>query len=145
MIRKMCVDCQEQKPHGEFYATNCGLQNRCKECAKLAATKHRNANLDKLRAYDRKRGNRQPPSYLKRWRADNPEKYQAHNAANNALRDGKLERVWSCSRCDSQFAVHKHHPDYARPLDVEWLCAACHRQETLSIEERRSDANLQRL
>jgi hypothetical protein len=30
-----------------------------------------------------------------------------------------------CSVCGNEKA-EMHHPDYGRPLDVEWLCRSCH-------------------
>jgi hypothetical protein len=34
-----------------------------------------------------------------------------------------------CSECGSTERVHRHHPDYRRPLDIVWLCSACHGAE----------------
>jgi transcriptional regulator with XRE-family HTH domain len=49
---------------------------------------------------------------------------------NHAVRMGKLKRPDECERCgaDSRL-VEAHHADYSRPLDVEWLCPACHSAE----------------
>jgi hypothetical protein len=33
-----------------------------------------------------------------------------------------------CARCGNEDA-EKHHPDYALPLAVEWLCRDCHMDE----------------
>lgn len=129
---KICFKCGKPKDIDAFYRHKKmadGHLGKCKECTKRDVTTHRDENLEKIRAYDRRRGCRHPPGYLKRWRADNLGKYQAQNAANNALRDGKIVRARQCSRCPSTFALHKHHPDYNEPLKVEWLCAACHRRE----------------
>ena len=62
----------------------------------------------------------------KRWNERHPEGYRAHNAANNAIRDGKIERKWNCEKCGSPEYLHKHHHDYSKPLYVTWLCARCH-------------------
>ena len=32
-----------------------------------------------------------------------------------------------CQRCGSDINVEKHHANYDRPLDVEWVCRGCHR------------------
>ena len=31
----------------------------------------------------------------------------------------------ACERC-GELKVEKHHPDYTKPLKVEWLCRPCH-------------------
>lgn len=56
---------------------------------------------------------------------ENPTAYRAHTAVGNALRDGKLERM-PCEVCGTGDKVHAHHKDYAKPLEVVWLCARCH-------------------
>jgi hypothetical protein len=40
-----------------------------------------------------------------------------------------------CRRCGKP-ETQKHHPDYDRPLEVEWLCVPCH--QTLHREEKRN-------
>lgn len=62
---------------------------------------------------------------LRRWRADNPEKYHAETAVGNALRDGKLFKG-PCANCGTEAMVVGHHHDYSKPLDVTWLCRPCH-------------------
>ena len=43
------------------------------------------------------------------------------------VRTGKLTRPESCPRCAGKgVRVDAHHEDYARPLEVEWLCRPCH-------------------
>ncbi len=60
--------------------------------------------------------------YIKR----HPEKHKARQAVLNAVNRGKLIRVDSCNRCGSQEAIEAHHADYSKPLQIEWLCYACH-------------------
>lgn len=59
----------------------------------------------------------------RRW----PEKYSARLEINKALKRGDLVRQ-PC-RCGAADNVHAHHHDYKKPLDIEWLCAPCHRKE----------------
>ena len=39
---------------------------------------------------------------------------------------GKLKRRSSCERCNLRRVLEKHHEDYEKPLDVQWLCKECH-------------------
>jgi len=103
-----------------------GHVNKCKECNKIDVSVNRSKNIKYYRAYDRERGNRQPPEYLKEWRVKYPTKYKAHALVNNAIRDGKLFKM-PCEECSSE-DVHAHHDDYAKPLNVRWLCPAHHSQ-----------------
>lgn len=59
-----------------------------------------------------------------RMRNNHPERHAARNAVNNAIRDGRLVRMPCevCGREDSQ----AHHDDYAKPLEVRWLCRPHH-------------------
>lgn len=62
----------------------------------------------------------------------------ARRKANHAIRSGVLVRPVECGRCgttpaptsDGRAAIQAHHHDYNKPLEVEWLCAKCHRAET---------------
>lgn len=55
---------------------------------------------------------------------DKREKMRARWTANNAVRDGKMDRL-PCEQCghpESQM----HHHDYTKPLEVHHLCRKCH-------------------
>lgn len=127
---KTCFKCGEAKPLSAFYKHSGmadGHLNKCKECTKKDAGKHRSENIAKIREYDRNRGNRLPNGYAKEYREKFPKKYKAHNMVNNAIRDKKLFPE-PCEICGTTEAVHAHHDDYDRPLNVRWLCAAHHQQ-----------------
>lgn len=50
----------------------------------------------------------------------------AHRAVGLAIRRGDLQRM-PCEACDSRSVyTHAHHDDYAKPLEIRWLCAGCH-------------------
>ena len=119
----ICTKCGAEKPLSDYYAND----RTCKIC-RCAMVRARRKENPKVQEYDRKRGNRQSPEYLKEYRARYPKKYTAHNAVNNALRDNRLTRVDNCVECASDFAVEAHHDDYDQPLNVRWLCAVCHKR-----------------
>jgi hypothetical protein len=55
---KTCSKCHAAKGLGEFYrhlSNRDGLCGQCRDCAREYAKKHRTANLEAARAWDRKR------------------------------------------------------------------------------------------
>jgi hypothetical protein len=104
-----------------------GHVNKCKECNKSDVVNNRALNISYYREYDKKRGNRQNKQYRDEYKAKYPNKYRAHTITSNAIRDGKLFKE-PCEICSEVNAVHAHHDDYAKPLNVRWLCAAHHSQ-----------------
>lgn len=131
MSVKTCFKCGIEKPRNEYYKHSImkdGLLGKCKDCTKSDVKEHREKNIERVRAYDRARGSRQTDDYRRENRIKYPKKYLAKSRVNNALRDGRLSKKSSCSECGSGRAIHGHHDDYNKPLEVRWLCAACHRQ-----------------
>jgi hypothetical protein len=130
---KRCFKCGTDKPLDQFYEHKMmgdGHLGKCKECTKQDVSKHRADNLDKVRAYDRRRAKlpeRRAKSELvsKAWRARGPAARSAHSMVGHALRDGRLRRG-KCEVCGS-LRAHAHHDDYLKPLDVRWLCAEHHK------------------
>lgn len=64
-----------------------------------------------------------------KWARNNPDKRLAHSRVQDALEMGTLTRQ-PCEGCGAT-RVHAHHDDYAKPLDVRWLCPRCHRRHHL--------------
>ena len=129
MEEKQCFKCGERKPLTEFYKhpeMADGRLNKCKPCARVDVRENRKKRVDYYRAYDRERGNRQTDEYRRRYREDNPIKYGARLMVRNAVRDGRLVKAKFCEECGAEGGLHGHHNDYAKPLDVRWLCPPCH-------------------
>lgn len=63
--------------------------------------------------------------YRKRY----PEKAKAQNKVAHAVRTGQLVKPETCTQCGKEGRIHGHHANYNRPLDVIWLCPACHKYE----------------
>lgn len=55
------------------------------------------------------------------------ERRRAHIAVGGAIAKGDLIPL-PCELCGSRQNVEAHHDDYARPLDVRWLCKRHHKQ-----------------
>lgn len=119
-----------------------------KASIKESNRKHRAANLEKCRARERqyrldnlskrREGNRAyrlrnlermrksyreySKGYWKKYREKYPEKYKAHFLVGNAIQSGRLVR----QNCHCGERGQAHHPDYDKPLQVEWLCSTHH-------------------
>lgn len=61
-----------------------------------------------------------------------PQARRAHWAAYKAEVAGTLVRPDACEQCGfvgrHSRDIHGHHDDYAKPLDVRWLCSSCHKK-----------------
>ncbi len=127
-MSKKCFKCGKVKPLSEFYkhkGMKDGHVNKCKKCNLSDVSKHRAKNIERIRAYDRERGNRQSYEYVKQYREKYPKKYKAHNMVANQKRLGNLHEK-PCEVCGS-LSVVAHHDDYGQPLNVRWLCQAHHK------------------
>lgn len=127
---KLCNRCGVEKPRTEFYTVGA----ICKACK--CEDSRRNRDNDASRAYDRARARRGSTAKTKEYREKNPEKYLAHTAVNNAVRDGRLFKRTECEECSSSLQVEAHHDDYSMPLTVRWLCSRCHKQWHLANDNK---------
>ena len=148
-----------------------GHLGKCKECTKRDVHENREENKDYYMEYDRNRSNKaerneavkarysekfpRPNRLLalderfagrdisprEKWLECNPMKRKAQNAANNALRDGRIQREYFCEVCGRGGKLHKHHWSYAEEnwLDITWLCPKCHNEEHARLLQLNSD------
>lgn len=68
-------------------------------------------------------------------------RFAAYRVCQSALKAGRLRPPKKCQRCHQpKRRVHAHHDDYARPLDVQWLCSVCHqtRHAEIGVERERA-------
>jgi hypothetical protein len=139
---KLCTVCG--KPVGaDHYASN---PHRHKECHKARMRQVRADRIEYYRDYDRRRFQEDPrrrahqlasqrknldaakkAESQRKYRAKHSEKAPAVNALNNATRDKRVAKAGHCEICSSTDRIQGHHHDYAKPLDVWWLCDHCHK------------------
>lgn len=152
-MSKTCTKCGASKPKSDFYSR--GAQ--CKSCICLRVKAYRDANIDRVREYDRNRPNAKmrsnscvernrkkyhsdpefKASALKSrasWKKNNRIKRNAHVIVGNAISAGKLVRQ-PCEVCQTTNAVHAHHEDYSAPLEVRWLCRTHHAARHKELNE----------
>lgn len=135
MTQKTCFKCDEEKPLEAFYKhpqMADGHLNKCKDCAKKDVRQHRLDNPEKVRAYDNQRASLphrvalRKQLFRREWE-HHPDRMKARNAVSSALKGNRLEKR-PCAFCGSEENLEAHHHDYSKPLDVTWLCSACHRR-----------------
>ena len=140
---KTCNRCGVEKPRSEFYphpSMADGLLSSCKVCVKQRIYEHRVANIDRVRAYDRRRSTRAERRaatgrVVLEWRRRHPQRRHAQNVLAGHVARGTITKPTTCQRCGLDAHIEAHHPDYTRPLDVEWLCKPCH---VIADRERRA-------
>jgi hypothetical protein len=131
---KKCFKCERQLPLADFYELPTmadGHLNKCKDCTKTDARKHRALNLEAISAYERKRfqdpeRKRKLLIYQNNLRAKNPLKARAWSMVYREIRAGRLHRK-ACEVCGEP-KTQAHHDDYEKPLDVRWFCFRHHRE-----------------
>jgi hypothetical protein len=135
IVVRVCEQCGKQfsglacrllRPnHGRFCSRSCS--------SSFNLRKRNQQQLGPANPCWRGGASQRPSAYVRRYEAKYPEKSAASRAVQEALRSGLLVRPSSCSRCALSCKPHGHHDDYARPLDVTWLCRKCHRQRHVEI------------
>lgn len=151
---KRCFKCGEIKSLSAFYKHSRmadGHLNKCKECTKLDTKSNRLDKIEYYQDYDRNRPNyrdrvntlasknkarySESPEFRQvmlerrnKWCSQNKNKRSAHQAVNNAIRNGSLSKPQFCSCCGNSGTIQGHHWSYDPEfvLDVVWLCPRCH-------------------
>ena len=142
---KKCFKCLCEKPLEDFYKHSRmadGHLNKCKECTKKDTLQRAIEKWEYVRQYDKMRASmphrvaarkeyaktqayaKSHAASAKKWMERHPDRKKASEKVNNAVRDGRIEKL-PCLVCGSH-DVDGHHPDYSRPLDVVWLCRSHH-------------------
>ena len=119
---KTCRKCKIEKDLSEF--SKCsqykdGLQNECKSCN---ARRAKNYGWTPWGKESRRKS-------AKRYYKKHPHKVLAQGKVHHAVSIGELERPYFCESCGLFADIEGHHPDYSKPLEVDWLCVPCHVKE----------------
>ena len=125
---KICGRCGKSKDRSEFNKdkyTKTGLRSQCKECM----TEERKLMKDHYKKW------RETPEKKEWYREYRKSRYNkdrgrisARNKSNHAVSSGAIDKL-PCEHCGKEDNIEAHHHDYAKPLDVIWLCRPCHVKE----------------
>lgn len=69
-------------------------------------------------------------AWQRKWYQANKEKRRAHVVLNRAVKSGDIMRPRECSACGKECKPDGHHEDYSKPLNVTWICRACHSRKS---------------
>ena len=138
---KYCTGCHHTRFDIDFHVdrhSKSGLASRCKQCVSAKTAAWAKANRTRKNKTDRE------------WKARNRQKDRARGAVRRALAKGLLVRPPACEccgtmpthdyeckawrrgksrgpcACSARRALEAHHVDYAKPLEVKFLCKRCH-------------------
>ena len=112
----LCTGCKCVKHVRNFHestTTKRGYVYRCKQCSSIEASEYYQKNKKARQLYEY--------NYLK-----TSKKRQAAKKAQRAVKLGKIIRQ-PCELC-GDINTDGHHDDYAKPLELRWLCRKHHRQ-----------------
>jgi hypothetical protein len=117
VTEKKCPKCQSVKPSSDFHKNRNrgdGLNGYCRSCMRGAQHAHYLANRESYLDDQRER------------RSQRPDIRKARKGLEYALLMGRVQKPEACQKCGGNAKVEAHHPDYSKPLGVEWLCRSCH-------------------
>jgi len=129
---KLCRTCNIEREDSEFHkrkASKDGLAAKCKPCQKAYddARLKDPKRMEMRRQYQKtEKGKAAHSRACKNWVDKNQVKRAAHILVGNRIRSGDLIKH-PCEVCGAR-EVHAHHDDYAKPLEVRWLCDEHHNE-----------------
>jgi len=118
---KVCPKCGVRKSMATgFYQCSArydGVSSHCMVCHRKVTKEY--DHTDKGKMAIRKRAVKA--------QAIRPHKLLAGKMVREAVRRGVLVRPDICPNCGRTVKTQAHHEDYAKPLEVTWLCSLCHK------------------
>lgn len=134
---KICLKCGVEKPLTEFNRASKardGLRTRCRDCCRAYGAVWRAAHPEVKARWVAANREKFVVYAMRQVRRD-PEKRAARMQVFYAIARGEMARPLSCPVCGATRRIHAHHDDYAKPLDVRWLCPKCHQAEHVRLRQ----------
>jgi hypothetical protein len=129
---KKCFKCGQSQPLENFYRhpqMADGHLGKCKGCAREDVKDNYQNRRPQYAEYYKSRDASQSRKDWRKTRSRSAEaqsRVAARWAVANAVRDGRIEQL-PCRVC-GDVNSEAHHADYSKPLVVDWLCFAHHRE-----------------
>ena len=149
MKSKTCSKCKTPRPITDFYKDRSqptGHHYHCKFCKRdnnLRWSRENRNHVNQKQKESRERRPTAPERAREKQRLHwelRTENASANGKLRRAVRLGRIEKPDNCSACGDAMptrALHGHHEDYAKPLEVEWLCYSCHGAKHQTAEYHR--------
>lgn len=136
-VTRVCRSCRIGRKPSEFPLHRTSRDGRRRVCRTCLATGRYQPKPETIEQRDMRAERQGSPEWrashraaVKRYAALHPDRVRAQSIVRAAVKAGKIARAEACQveGCNSTIAIEAHHHDYAKPLDVLWCCATCHRQ-----------------
>ncbi len=66
-------------------------------------------------------------------------RWKARDVFRKYRKENNLKIPKKCEKCESTSTLCAHHPDYSKPLKIEWLCRSCHGKAHVLGNKRKND------
>lgn len=122
IITKICPECKENfdvllsDKRRKYCSPNCFQDSRL--------TKEEIAERKRISDLRYNRTDKHKKACM-RWSKEHPERVKIAQQTAWAYKTGKI-KIQPCEVCKGKENLQKHHPDYTKPLKIEWLCRKCH-------------------
>lgn len=145
LTEKRCPACDQILPRSAFPVNRGrpdGMHAYCLACnrrlQRASRDGRREQHRDMLRRY---RATEKGRAAHAKYKPTHPWQHWAQKKVWVAINAGRLTKSDACSKCGTaEGRIDGHHDDYAKPLDVRWLCRWCH-QEWHRINGEAANAN----
>jgi hypothetical protein len=117
---RKCTKCSKTKPLSGFYF-NKRLDNHYSRCIVCFNEINNTHPYRKTESFNHRRNEASTRASIK-----HSEKWKARTELRRAVKIGLIKKLKFCQVCEKIKPLQGHHPNYAKPLEVLWLCSRCH-------------------
>ncbi|KKN59803.1 hypothetical protein LCGC14_0538010 [marine sediment metagenome] len=135
---RVCAKCGIYKEENKYWKVNGKLRSSCIPCAKkvnkdsFINCKECNKKVNKKSTSHKycdncikKRDLKSNHRWLNVHRKDKDYKFKMASRL-KAQRKIRIPEEQLCQKCNKEKAIERHHDDYNKPLEVQFLCKGCH-------------------